>query len=722
MTASALTAAALVLASPVRLELLPPAEGFAEGREDVLSIASVDSSGTLTTMPGAPAITGVAAGAAQRIADGVWHVRVTPSAAGEVAIRASLGGASGEKSVKVEPAAMLTLSVKETELPPGARGTVVAVVDVRTASGEPIDSLVPRISTSAGSHAAPKKIGPGKWSTALKMPPERYPQAVLVSATVARRDVKPAVAVIALRGRATIPITSKPNAKITLRVGKRSFGPFTTNAQGAVDVAIEAGPADTTMEVESVDVAGNRGTKALPLDMPRWNRLIATAFAEPQGLDGRTRVTVHAAALDRRGGLADEAPRASVGGAAIELTGRNGVFTGSSVLALAAGTQAVTVSAGDSRQKVDVDVAAPPALALAIDLEPDAPLKMDGAPATIRAWRLDAKGRRIPGGAVPSISTSEGLRLTPLPAGTETASARVKALEGRIAPNTWVGAKAAGPGFTLAARRTVSIGAGEPVTVEVLSVEPPRIPADGTSQAEIRARVSDKWGNPVSGVKIAANATAGDVTASSEPEAGVYRIVVRAPRTPGSGSIGVVAGAARADAAVAFVRPPPRLSLAAGAGGISNLGALSSGVAWVEARRSIGAGESPWAGLVRLHGGRGAFEVTSAVGTFDVTVGQALALAGIRRRFTQPFSGWTVAAAVAAGGGMVQVDEKNAIGTVSESGAAFGGRVALSAERALMQRGGLVLEAGYGYVVADDALIEGNLGGAELTVGYRHGF
>lgn len=722
MTVSTIAVSALLLAAPARLELLPPAEGFVAGREDVLSIAALDSAGTLTIASGTPAVRGVAAGAAERIADGVWQVKVTPAAAGEIAIGATLGGASGERKAKVEPAVALALSLADRELLPGQRGTVLAVVDVRSASGEPVDGLAPKIAVSAGSAGAPKRIGPGKWSAALKMPPERYPRAVLVAATApGRRDVAPVAAVIALRGKATIPITSEPKAKITVRVGKRSFGPFTADAHGSVEVAIEAGPSDTTMEVESLDSAGNRGVKTVALDMPRWNRLLAAASAEPHGLDGRTRVTVYAALIDRRGALEDAKPRASAGGTSIPLEGKNGVFSGSAVLSLPAGEESVTVSAGDAKEKVDIEVKPAPAVGIAIELVPDAPLKMDGAAVTVRAWRLDAQRRRV-AGAVPAISTSEGLRLTPLPPGADTASARLKALEGKIAPNTWVGAKAPGPGFTLGVQRAVTVSAGEPAKVEVLSVVPPRLPADGASVAEIEARVTDKWGNPVRGHKITTNATAGDVVSSNEPEPGLYRIVLRAPRQPGSGSIGVVAGPARADTDITFVRPPSRIAVAAGAGGTSNLGALSSGIAWLEARRSLGAGESPWAALVRVHGARGTFGVKSAVGKYDVTVGQTLALAGIRRRFTQPFSGWTIAAALAAGGGLVQVDEKNAVGTVSESGTAFGGRVALTAERALMQRGGLVLEAGYGYVVADDALIQGNLGGAEVTVGYRHGF
>lgn len=708
-----LLAPLLVLAAPKRLELVPPAGGFAIGREDVVAIAALDSAGTLSAATGTPSVTGGAA-APERLADGLWQVKVVPDESG-VALAVALDGATGKLDAKAAPGPLLTLTLSQTELAPGQRGTVIAVVDVRSASGEPIDGMAPVLTSSMGTAGVAKRIAPGKWSATVKMSDKRYPHTALVVASLPRRDAKPASAAITLRGRATIPITSEPNAKITLRVGKRAYGPLTTDATGAVEAAVEAAPGDTSMEIESLDDAGNKSTRSVPLDMPPYPRLWAAAYAEPNGLDGRTRVTVHAVSLG-------EAPKATAGGNTIELTGA-GVFTGSALLALPAGTNTVTVVAGGEKKTFPVTAAAPPAVALMLEVAGGGTLAMGSAPVAIKAYRVDAQGKGVAGEA-PTLSTSDGLKLIGAARAGTFATAKTAPVEGRLPPSAWVGAKANGPGFALSARKVLAVGAGDPATVEILSVDPPRLPADGESTAQVDIRVTDKWGNPVSGVKLATTASAGSVVASTEPQPGMYRVMVRAPSQPGSSTIGVVAGLMRREAALAFVRPPPKWAIAAGGGGAHNLGALSTAMGWLEGRRAIGNGEGPWAAVVRGYGSQGGFQVKSPqmqTGPFDVSVRQGLVLGGIRRRFTAPFSGWSLAAVLAAGGGTVEVSEKNAVGTVVASGTAMGGRAALSAER-VMGPGAIVVETGYSYVTTDDAIIIGNLGGAELTVGYRHGF
>lgn len=716
----ALLAPLLVFAAPKRLELVPPPDGFVAGREDMVAIAALDSAGTLSAATGTPVVTG-AAGAPDRLADGLWQVRVVPGAGG-VSLSATLAGsASGRLEAKAAPEPTLTLSLNDRELGPGQRGTIIAVVDVRSASGEPVDGLTPVVSASMGVASRAKRIGPGKWSAAIRMSSKRYPHTVLVVASLRRRDATPAAATITLRGRATIPITSEPNAKITVRVGKRSWGPFATDGTGAVDASIEAGPGDSAMDVESLDAAGNRSTRSVPLDMPPYPRLWAAAYAEPNGLDGRTRVTVHAAALDRRGIPGGEAPKATVAGSVIALEGGSGVFTGSALLALPAGKHTVTVSAGTEKETFPVTALAPPAVAVALDVAGSGTLAMGGAPMAITAYRVDAQGRRVAGEA-PAIS-AEGLKLIGLGRSGDVATGKIAPVEGKLLPPAWVSAKANGPGFALSARRAIQVLAGEPASVKVLSVTPPRVPADGESTALLEVRVTDKWGNPVTGASLATSATAGSVDESStESEPGTYRIIVRAPSVPGAGSIGVVVGLARAETALAFVRPPPKWAIAAGAGGAHNLGGLGTAVGWLEGRRAIGSGEGPWAAVIRGSGSQGGFQVKGPqTGPYDVSVRQALVLGGVRRRFTAPFSGWSLAAVLAAGAGTVEVSEKSAAGTIVGSGTAFGGRAALSAER-VMGRGAVVVETGYAHVTTDDALIVGNLGGAELTVGYRHGF
>lgn len=722
MTAALLAPLLLLAAQPAvpvakRLELVAPAGGFVAGREDVVTIAAVDSAGALTQASGTPEVSG-ATGPVERIADGIWQVRVAPKGTGT--LTASLDGATSRLDLKAIEPPVLTMRLNDTDLSPGERGTVIALVDVKSASGEPLDGVPPVVAATLGTAGAPKRIAPGRWSVGIRMADKKYPHASLVTASLPRRDVKPIAAAIALRGRAAIPIESEAGAKITVRIGKRTVGPLVVGASGQVEASIEAGPADRSMEVESLDAAGNRKTVDLPLDLPPFPRLWAAAHASPNGLDGRTRVTVHATALDRRGAKGGDAPKASVGGTTIALEGGDGVFTGAAVVALTPGAHTVTVSAGDEKLTFPITAAPAPAVGIALDVETTT-LAMGAAPVAVTAYRVDAAGKRVLGGDAPKLAP-EGLKMSGLSSSAETATAKVSPIEGKIPPATWIAARASGPGFALAARKIFTVLPGEPALVEILSIAPPRLPADGSSTALLEARVTDKWGNPVGGAKVTTTASAGKVVSTEEPVIGTYRMTIRAPSAPGSGAIGVTAGSVTKETVIAFVRPPSKWAVAAGAGGGSNLGALTSGIAFAEVRRSIGRGEEPFGLVFRATGSQGSFAVdTPAVGKYDVTVRQALLFVGGRKRFTSPFSGWSVAAAVQGGGGRIEVAEKNAVGTEVESGTAIGGRAAIAGER-VMGRSAVVVEVGYSHVIGPDTLVRGNLGGAELTVGYRHGF
>ncbi len=715
----ALFAPGNALADPSQLRLVAPAEGFRRARTAQVIVVGLDAANALADAATAPVLT--AAGAtispAAKIAPGLWRFDVTPSGAQTISAEAALGPARGALSqpVRAGAEAALEVTLSKTLLGPGERPAVTATVTVRDAAGAPVDGMTPSLESTAGGVSPPVRVGPGKFEAKLKLPDERYPQALQVVAFVKERDVAPARAVLVLEGRASIPITTKPKSKVTIRVGKRSLGPLVADVHGQLDAEIEASPSDIAMSVESVDEVGNKSEKSVGIDAPPWPRLWTRVEAGAPALDARSRVTVAAFLLDRRGRPVEDAKAsAKVADETIKLASVAGLLAGESRIALAPGPAAVSVEVESEKKVTALAIDAAPPVAIAVRVSPEQ-LVTGGTAAGVSAELVDAAGRAAAAGKV--VLSGEGVGLSDVQVQPGRATAAATLAGGVLPPNASVVARADGPGFAIVGRRVLVTIAGAPAKADVL-LEPKPMVADGTSTSTLAVRFFDAWGNPVKGLKPTAQVSAGSIEIPSEVGEGTYRLTVRAPTFPGPARITIDSGAAHTETQITYLRPASNNALAAGAGVASNLGALRSELLWIEGRRAI---RGPFAATLRVSGSTGAFRLRAFGSGYDVSIQQAVVMPGARWTFSSPMASWTGSAGFALGAGVAQVKIKGAGAPPGKGGVVTGARLCGTAERRF-GGGALLVEAGYGYVTGSGSLVKNNVSGIDLTVGVRHGF
>lgn len=131
-------------------------------------------------------------------------------------------------------------------------------------------------------------------------------------------DAPPAWAIVSLRGRPRLPVQTSPGARVSLRVGGRSYGPFLAGADGLAQASLEVRPGETTAEVTVVDAAGNQQKSALVLAGARPPTVALMPLGSP--VAGRPLPPLSLLALDGEGELwQGEAPtcRSSLGDATL---------------------------------------------------------------------------------------------------------------------------------------------------------------------------------------------------------------------------------------------------------------------------------------------------------------------------------------------------------------------------------------------------------------------
>lgn len=709
------------------IELLLPEGPVIAGRTTPVAIVALDAERALVEDAGTPVLEapggGATATAPAKIAPGLWVLDLVPAKAGTLPLRAKLGAASGARDVRVEAPATLTVTLSHREVRADAPPAITATVEAKDGAGAPLDAAPPVLETTVGTIGSPVRVAPGKWTARVKLPEKRHPQVQIVIATVpgavgaARLDVT---------ARATVPITTESKAKVTVKVGRKSFGPFVGDLYGEVKALIDAGPQDRTMQVESTDAAGNTSTRTVPLALPRYPTLWAKADASPAWLDGRSRVTIRAAnALRSTPTVSDPltpSQREGAGGRVrsdiLALQPAGNAFIAESWLSLPAGSSKLVATADGERRELPFTITAPPPVAIELTATPDA-ISAAGTPTAVVAQLKDARGVAVATGTI--SFGSDGIALGKLRNAPGRAEAEASLVEGAKPGAAAVLARAGGGGFRISARRALKILAGPPAKLEFVG-ESPALVADGASEIEVAVRITDAKGYPVTGIAPVLEAAPGLASAAVETGDGNYTFKLRAPEAAAAGSAILIlsAGGARAERPVRYLRPPTRHAVAIGFGGQNNLGALSSMMGWVEARRGVGGTDAPWSLALRLSGKQGGFTVNEAGGSYDIAVTQGVLYAGVRRRFAPSMSRWGFFATGLAGAGLVQVEQ--APTGYADGGPVIAARVGAAAERNV-GRGAIVLDLGYEYATATDAsLIKGPLAGPDLTIGYRHGF
>jgi len=189
------------------------------------------------------------------------------------------------------------------------------------------------------------------------MSDKRYPHTVLLTASLPRRDVAPPPP------RSPCAARHDPDhlraEREDHRARRKALGRAAVDRRqgdgGSVD---RSGPADATMEVES-----STRRQQEHAERPAGHAAVPRLWARrtrPERLDGRTRVIVHATALDRRGQPGGEAPKAVVAGGNIIVLTAAAASSRRSAAHAPAGAHAITVQAGDEKESLSITALPPP--------------------------------------------------------------------------------------------------------------------------------------------------------------------------------------------------------------------------------------------------------------------------------------------------------------------------------------------------------------------------
>ncbi|MEQ1572251.1 MAG: hypothetical protein ABMA64_41890, partial [Myxococcota bacterium] len=206
---------------------------------------------------------------------GVWRWQVVPPVGAQLSV---LGLRPAELSVLgLRPAEFLALEVDgearplPISAPPPSRLSVPAQVDVAAGAGEVVFVLPGLVAPDE------VEITPGEGRVASVTPTEGglevhlalddrpYPRWIPVAVRETRRSEAPAWVGVRVRARPRIPLVAEPGARMTLRVGGRSYGPFEAGADGALEGRVDQYPGEDSASAVLVDDLGNETRAEIPL-------------------------------------------------------------------------------------------------------------------------------------------------------------------------------------------------------------------------------------------------------------------------------------------------------------------------------------------------------------------------------------------------------------------------------------------------------------------------
>ncbi len=373
-----------------------------------------------------------------------------------------------------------------------------------------------RLAVNVGAFSEPVRVGPGRYSATYVPPPEPYPQVALVAVW---KETGPDAQIdflrLALFGTTSVPVKGQPGAIVKVATPFQEFGPVTIDAKGKANVPVEVPPNVRTVDVSVTDPRGVTTKKAVPIEVPHYNRLTAALVPYAITADGKDQVKLHVFYdLDGGARAPDKvAVDATAGKAVFERT-QNGRFLYRYVPPL--GT-----AAGDVKFSVTVagDLVAKAGARVVLGLP--APSKIVVKPPLVAL----APGAKTPGTVSVLVMSAEGLGL---PAKVQLAASAGDVLGEAVARGnglydfSWVPPAEFGTGFvqfrvTAAdAKGRSATGAANyqldaaPVPKTVVATFAPRlVPLDGRTRATVALDVRDAAGMPLDKAPLLAVASEG---------------------------------------------------------------------------------------------------------------------------------------------------------------------------------------------------------------------
>jgi hypothetical protein len=245
------------------------------GRAAVLQGATLTETGAPAVQP--PALTvegGALLSGPEPVRPGVWQWRVVPELDSKALIVQTSPGERESFSVSWPAPSTLRLPEIVDVL---ARGEPVSL-EVRSDGPLPVDML--EVFSSEGE----PRLRPGQDGQSaqieLVLDDLPYPRWVALGVRDKRREEEPAWTLIRAKARVRIPLKAEPAAKLSLKVGGRSYGPFVADADGGIDARLEQYPGELSAQAVLTDDLGNETRTEVPLVSQPAPALVAVASSE----------------------------------------------------------------------------------------------------------------------------------------------------------------------------------------------------------------------------------------------------------------------------------------------------------------------------------------------------------------------------------------------------------------------------------------------------------
>jgi hypothetical protein len=436
------------------------------------------------------------------------------------------------------------------------RGETARVV-VRSPGG------VPRLLASAGTPGRVREVSPGTFEAVFEPPQEAHPQLALVAA-LAPGGV--GFAWLPLVGRGVAVARTEPHAQITVDIQGRIFGPAVADELGVARVPVEVPP--------GVTFARHRG-KPLDLRVPPLRQVHLVVDPSELRADRAEAITVYAFAATPGGAPWAGAPVAlSVSAGSLGPGRAIGPGALAAEWTLPPGPAgAVAVEArlpGVPATRLELSRHAGPPARLAVQLGAERVAAGD-PPVDVRVEISDGAGNRV-GGDV-RLRSSFGAFSTPVREadGRVRASLRVpERLEGRA--EAVVEASLG----EVSERRAVALSPAAPASIEV-TLDRRELTADGSSTAEVRVAIADRFGNGVDVPALGLETSRGRVVRPSREGPGLYRARYepRWARKGGEDAVVARAGSLVATAPVRLLAPRRQLAATLRAGALHAFGGFT---------------------------------------------------------------------------------------------------------------------------------------------------
>jgi hypothetical protein len=243
----------------------------------LVEIVRWDANGVPAAAP-APVLRGegLEVGRPEPAGDGRWRVPVRTLGVAAARLHGTIGGDAFAPVEVTLPAARGCLGAGRVEL----SGAVARVTFPRLADDPTcplrVDDL--RVRASEGTVGA-LQLGPDAVRLEVAVTPDRNARVLAIGmADRARPWVAPVVAMAAVHGRPALALQAEPGSVVTVRVGRRAWGPLRADASGAVAVTLDTLPGETAYEVTVADEVGNVRRTVGPL--PSSTRPVVLAFED----------------------------------------------------------------------------------------------------------------------------------------------------------------------------------------------------------------------------------------------------------------------------------------------------------------------------------------------------------------------------------------------------------------------------------------------------------